>query len=1136
MFTASDAISSMNFAQHQSMVQGMMPSNVAAEHLAGGMMSRGAAIGSPMMSGAAGLLGLDPLSMGFKAGGAAYSSGMVGLAGAAGVGMGVAGVAGIAGIGMQYAGGQMMQGAQQQMQLNQGLRQNYNFMNAQGGMGFTTNQGNQIGGAIRSMSHEVGPGGEHHGFDELSRIATNLGRMGGAQNVRTVDDFKAKFKETLETLKKVSHDLGTSLEDAMKTIQSMKGTGIFKAADQVKMAGDMRSTAMAGGMAMSEVTGMASIGSQISRAIGGRGISGANAGVRTIGQIGSATSVGAINEEDIYNATGQHGAEGRQALGAAQLQQSARFMSSSKGRYFLASIAGKNGQLDQDSVDEWMSGGNMSTGRTAEMAHQNLGKVGRANFIRNEGKLRGEALGQFGGLAQSMALKQWMGSRGIDPSNMDDRAMLGFQRFTGMGGDEADLAIKQINHLPEIMQHQRDTQRSLGYADAQQRQRATTGLAGLQKDVDHWKEGVNSKLQGMGADMLASGSDMIEGMYNRSTGTYVEGEGAGVSDLLTEASHSTDPAAIRKKLRRTLGSSAHSRANSATLANGAAGKALRAARAGAGEKYKDLGKASKDAVMMATIGAVFDPNDPEGADRAINAFKENVPDDLRSQIKGSREEQIAKIQSLQEGAGVAGESTMAGVLAARRKSYGGASSGAYSEGDRLTQQADRMLGRTSKSDAERTSELGFGAKWLVGMAVTSMAPTSAMVQGKNYSLANTRDMVGGAVSRFQDRQSGKAARDNAIGGFLDNKDNMAMAADLYSDDKEDRDAARRGMQDKILALKKGTMKDGKLENGGDQASLEQMSAMVLAADPKYAQMMDDMNSGKGADPKVMAQFRSMTGVELTREHAYLGVRGGLEAVTEQQERNREAYRAKDQSNIEDDRTRLQASGSAVRDEKGDLQVVGHGKATALGEEVDKELTAITNMDSGDERTERLAKFNSGITSMSREERKKLAIHGAGNAAGDAASRSLAAEDRLLGRERKFNGNKGAAVEDMFGLDVSKDEAAALAKMKPGEKAKYLADKIGAKDPSKLEHALGNKNAAERAKELEDIKRGGLTAKGAKDLKEREEGKKDPNVSLLEKIRDSAKNQEKFLNAIMLSTAGAETKLAEINKKDAEGTK
>jgi hypothetical protein len=85
MFTASDAISSMNFAQHQSMVQGMMPSNVAAEHLAGGMMSRGAAIGSPMLSGAAGMLGLDPLSLGFKAGGAAYSSGMVGLAGAAGV-------------------------------------------------------------------------------------------------------------------------------------------------------------------------------------------------------------------------------------------------------------------------------------------------------------------------------------------------------------------------------------------------------------------------------------------------------------------------------------------------------------------------------------------------------------------------------------------------------------------------------------------------------------------------------------------------------------------------------------------------------------------------------------------------------------------------------------------------------------------------------------------------------------------------------------------------------------------------------------------------------------------------------------------------------------------------------------------
>lgn len=1155
MFTASDAISSMNFAQHQSMVQGMMPSNVAAEHLAGGMMSRGAAIGSPMMAGAAGLLGMDPMSLGLKAGGAAYSSGMVGLAGAAGVGMGVMGGAAIAGIGMQYAGGQMMQGAQQQMQLNQGMRQNYNFMNSQGGMGFTTNQGNQIGGAIRNMSHEVGPGGEHHGFDELSRIATNLGRMGGAQNVRTVDDFKAKFKETLETLKKVSHDLGTSLEDAMKTIQSMKGTGIFKAADQVKMAGDMRSTAMAGGMAMSEVTGMASIGSQISRAIGGRGISGANAGVRTIGQIGSATSVGAINEEDIYNATGQHGAEGRQALGAAQLQQSARFMSSSKGRYFLASIAGKNGQLDQDSVDEWMSGGNMSTGRTAEMAHQNLGKVGRANFIRNEGKLRGEALGQFGGLAQSMALKQWMGSRGIDPSNMDDRAMLGFQRFTGMGGDEADVAIKQINHLPEIMQHQRDTQRGLGYADAMQRKRATTGLAGLQKDVDHWKEGVNSKLQGAGAGLLKAGSDTIEGMYNQALGIHVESGTEGLAGFSENISHSTDAAAVRKSFRRTMGpGSGRGGRTGADISNEAAGRALRAARNGAGKEFVDLGKASSDAVMMASIGAVFDPNDPVGVDNALIEFKKNLPDDLRAKMIGDRHEQIGKMQSLQQGAGVDSKHQVASVLAGRTKSYSGTGSGAFSEASRLEERADTILGRTPLTDRDRAGRgagalhRNHGADALAdGLAVGNAlggAIGHAIGSGEwrtadgrrnsmRHGIAHRDDGInalGAFGARVQNNITGKTQYDEAIGGFLDNKDNMSLAAGLYSGEQGERSAARKGMLRKIQGLKG----DGKHVSKADQGQIDIASAMVLAADPEFEKMMEEANSGGAVNPKFAEKMRSLTGQKHTekelRQFAYAGLKGGDKAVQQKQEELKEAFIKRENDKIQDDRTRLQASGGKIGPD-GKLVVTGHGKATKAGEEIDSELTTIMNMDAGEERSVKLANMNKKIASMSAAERKALAIHGAGNAAGDMAARSLSAESRLSGRVRSKGGNIGAAVGDMFSLGLGKEEEAALAKMDDEGKAGFLASKIGltsADDVKKLQGALGGKDRALSAASLEELK-GGLEGKAKSDLEGREEGREDPNIRLLTKIQES------------LATIAKDHKpptaeqIAEAVKKNPEGT-
>ena len=383
----------MNNAQHSQMLMGMLRNlggGSGADQLAGMGMSRGAAIAGPMGSSIMGAIGLDPMSIGLSAGRAAWSSG-AGVMGAGMVGMGAMGAVAIGGVAASYAGSQMMTGAQQQLGLNQSLQQNFRFMNQQGGTGFTSRQGFQIGDHLRGMTGAQGDGGEVASFGELSKLASNMGRMGMGQNVRTVADFKEKFKQMVTTLKLVATDLGTSLEEAQKMMASMKNSGVFKGSDVTKMSGEMRSGALAGGLAMSEMSGMANIGSQISRSIGGTGAQGAFAGMRTITQLGVAQKVGAISEEDIYNATGQTGAEGRQAMATAQMQQSAQFLKSGRGRTMLASMAGKDGHLNEDSVSEWMSGG-MTTGRASELALKNANGVGRANFIRNEGRLRGAVL------------------------------------------------------------------------------------------------------------------------------------------------------------------------------------------------------------------------------------------------------------------------------------------------------------------------------------------------------------------------------------------------------------------------------------------------------------------------------------------------------------------------------------------------------------------------------------------------------------------------------------------------------------------------------------------------------------------------------------------------------------------------
>lgn len=529
---AGEWLADMNYRQHQGMLgllAGAGP-GAASDALAGGMMSRVGAVGRPMISGAMGMLGLDPMSLGLKAGMGAWNAG-AGVLGAGMAGAGVMAGVGIAGLGASFVGNQMYSGAQQQLALNQGLRQNYNFINNQGGLGFTSQQGYQIGNTLRGMSHDFGPQGEVATFGELSRLATNMGRMGMASNVRSVQEFKDKFKEMVSTLKQVATDMGTSLEEAQKFVQSMRGSGIFRTADQLRMSHGTRLAAAGGGLAMSEVTGMANIGSQISRSVGGLGRAGAFAGIKTIEQVGLAQRVGALSDEDIYNATGLQGAEGRQAYAASQLQQSARFLSSGRGRRFLASISGKDGQLNEQAAMEYMLGGNVSTGRTMDLAHHNLEGIGRANFIRNEGRLRGAALEKFGGNVQALVYKQWLASRGYDPSNMDDKSMLAFQRFTGLGRDEADAQIKQINAIPDMMREKDFARGELAYSDDLTKYKKSVGIEGLKRKFEQTRERIQGNLQQAGADILQAGSDALGTWFNKTMGIYERQQIEGVNEL-----------------------------------------------------------------------------------------------------------------------------------------------------------------------------------------------------------------------------------------------------------------------------------------------------------------------------------------------------------------------------------------------------------------------------------------------------------------------------------------------------------------------------------------------------------------------------------------------------------------------------
>ena len=490
------------------------------DRMMGSAMNRGSAVGGAGMMGAMGMMGLDPMSLGLKAGIGAFSGG-AGVGGAMAAGAFAAAPVAIGMAGAAYAGNQMMGGAQGQMQLNNNMRSSFNFQNQHGGQGFTRSDMTQVGGMLRSMTEQFGPGGEVVNFKELSQLTAKMGQMGLAQGVRDVAEFGKKFKEMVTTLKTMAKDLGTTLEGAMEFASAAKGSGIFGMSSAGKFASMARSTAVSGGLALSEVTGAASIGSQISRSMGGLGRQGAMAGMKTIGQIGTAQQMGILSEEDIYNVTGQTGAEGRQSYAASQMQRTASFLQSGRGRRVLASLAGKDGTLNEGAVQQLMGGG-MTIGETMKKDVENLAQVGRANFIRNEGRLRGATMERIGAFLPGLQMIEWAKSKGVDINDMDDKSMLFAQRQLHMGRDEVDQAVKMANSLPSIIRQQKVSSENdlMGQEYAQKRK--TVGIEGIKTRFEQAREVVNGKLQKVGQDIFNEGSEMIEHFMNKLTGQYVQ--------------------------------------------------------------------------------------------------------------------------------------------------------------------------------------------------------------------------------------------------------------------------------------------------------------------------------------------------------------------------------------------------------------------------------------------------------------------------------------------------------------------------------------------------------------------------------------------------------------------------------------
>ncbi len=1109
----------------------MQSSGQLAENLMGGGMSRMSGMGGPMLGGMQAMMGLDPLSMGMSAASRAWGGG-AGVMGAGMAGIGMAAGVGAVGMGVQYAGGQMMQGAQNQMAFNNSMRQNFNFMRQDGtGQGFNRTDMTAISGTLQSMTHSYGPGGETAGFGELTKLASNMGRMGMTTGVRDAKEFSKKFKEMVGTLKTVAAELGTSMEAAQELLSSARGSGIFKHGDQLKFSSTMRTTGLAGGLATSEMTAMANIGSRVSRQFGGLGQSGAMGGIKALGQVGIAQQIGAVSEEDIYNATGATGAEGRAAYATEMLQNTGNFLKTGKGRYFLASVAGKDGKLNMNAANEYMMGGGMGTGRTKELANSNLKGVGRANFIRNEGRLRGEVMAKFGAMAPTMALMGWAQDRGININEMDDRSMLLAQRQLGMGRDEMDAAVKMADRLPDIMKEERNVARQDTF---------TQGKANYNKSrelrtrLEHIRHGVQEKLQSVGQDIFTSGSDFIENTMNKILGqfeTYAQTNiteitsnmrsgGAGNTAAFQSAfgggkqklmgMNSKEVAALTGKRRAVSGMDggdpAHAAeasrlaglSSSAQFGTSATGEAYAGANNDALLKAYGTGIAGKQG--DARVTAVAQHLEEQAKKGDLGAQK------LLTEMRANPSNAAAIVGTMERKIGIDKESGL-GASYGKGSPYGGRG-GFGSEKAQNAALGDLFNGRSLE---ERASEAGIG-KQLLGLggvlAGTALNMGQAFGEAATYAFTGKGDndgayakrkaaytqenleMLAGSTVEGQMRASiGAAFKDpetsRLIAGMASGEDKTSGYKTMANlSGRKDLSMSEKGT---LVALRTTDfgMRYANLKKSGDQAGI---NALINEAnqDPHLKEAM----GGKGVDESSLGQM----------------VEGVVGSIGLQQEINREKRDSDRGIQAQSGLSDMQANGFLTNTSVGwdlsskaikGLSGIG-GKDSRTGvdaarmgiELLNKQVKLASLKGRYDEKSlaekealegeiygkDGYQKLSGSLANMSLADKRKFAAATAGSEMGDMALDEIGNEQKFLGISKAARGDLGATGARMLGMKGGKEFEESLKGKTPEEISRILAKAAGAKGTQAVSFSADLQKALEASKDPKRHDAGSLFSK------------------------------------------------------------
>lgn len=397
---------------------------------------------------------LDPFS-------AALGAGRMGFA-AAGGGLGGLAVGGLAAgaaalpfyaagkIGSIYAGA-FTGGMSDQASLNSTLRNNFQFHGGQGafGRGFGQAQMGQIGQMISSEVRR----NPFTSVSEMNQLIAGGAEMGQFSGTRDVQQFTQNFRKMLNTLKEVQRELGGTLTDALQFVRGSQQAGIFRQADQINFAAEIRSAEAVTGMDRNQLVALSAQGAQISRAYGGVGRQGAMGALRGVQQLGAAVQAGVVNQEALSEATGGlTGEAALQAFTTNMMQRTGAFSRRAMGRFSLFALSNSEGTgLDSEMLERFRAG-DLTTGEVSRSAHRNVNRMGRARALNREGHLRGALMEEGGMSAQIGMMRLMVGDRVLDQG--DDLASLVLQRRFRMSRPESEMMVNMMRNQGTIAQEE----------------------------------------------------------------------------------------------------------------------------------------------------------------------------------------------------------------------------------------------------------------------------------------------------------------------------------------------------------------------------------------------------------------------------------------------------------------------------------------------------------------------------------------------------------------------------------------------------------------------------------------------------------------------------------------------------------